>query len=198
MKSLRSLLSGLAACSLCGAGAGRTVTLSGVKYEDAADVRGSQAAAQRRGHALQGRVQGLHGGPVPAPGRRPRPRKCWRMPGAKRMSVTMLRDIDASRARQAVHRAAWRTTWTSAAFSKLIPGADAHEPDLQRPQEAQCRRHLHDRLGARHRHRGHGASGVPQGEPFKEPEFFNALLRIWLGPSPADWKLKDSLLGKPA
>jgi hypothetical protein len=40
--------------------------------------------------------------------------------------------------------------------------------------------------------------GVPQGEPFKEPEFFNALLRIWLGPVPADWKLKDNLLGKPA
>jgi hypothetical protein len=40
--------------------------------------------------------------------------------------------------------------------------------------------------------------GVPQGEPFKEPEFFNALLRIWLGPSPADWKLKDALLGRPA
>ena len=38
--------------------------------------------------------------------------------------------------------------------------------------------------------------GVQQGEPFKEPEFFNALLRIWLGPNPADWKLKDALLGK--
>ena len=38
--------------------------------------------------------------------------------------------------------------------------------------------------------------GVPQGEPFKEPEFFNALLGIWLGSQPADWKLKDALLGK--
>lgn len=33
-------------------------------------------------------------------------------------------------------------------------------------------------------------------EPFKEPEFFNALLRGWLGPKPADWQLKDALLGK--
>jgi hypothetical protein len=39
--------------------------------------------------------------------------------------------------------------------------------------------------------------GKQEGEPFKEPEFYNALLRIWLGPSPADWKLKDALLGKP-
>ncbi|MGH8857241.1 MAG: chalcone isomerase family protein, partial [Polaromonas sp.] len=37
-----------------------------------------------------------------------------------------------------------------------------------------------------------------QGEAFKEPEFFNALMRIWLGPQPADWKLKDVLLGKAA
>ena len=40
--------------------------------------------------------------------------------------------------------------------------------------------------------------GKPQGEPFKEPEFFNALLGIWLGNAPADWKLKDALLGKTA
>jgi len=24
------------------------------------------------------------------------------------------------------------------------------------------------------------------------------MLRIWLGPNPADWKLKDALLGRPA
>ena len=38
--------------------------------------------------------------------------------------------------------------------------------------------------------------GKPQGESFKEQEFFNALMRIWLGPNPAEWKLKESLLGK--
>ncbi|MEZ5706278.1 MAG: chalcone isomerase family protein, partial [Burkholderiaceae bacterium] len=38
--------------------------------------------------------------------------------------------------------------------------------------------------------------GIAEKEPFKEPAFFNALMRIWLGPSPADWKLKDALLGK--
>jgi hypothetical protein len=38
--------------------------------------------------------------------------------------------------------------------------------------------------------------GVPQGDPIKEQAFFNALARIWLGPNPADWKLKDALLGR--
>ena len=37
--------------------------------------------------------------------------------------------------------------------------------------------------------------GMVQGEPFKEPEFFNALMSVWLGTSPADDKLKEALLG---
>lgn len=37
---------------------------------------------------------------------------------------------------------------------------------------------------------------VPVGEPFPEPEFYSALLRIWLGSDPADWQLKDALLGQ--
>jgi hypothetical protein len=41
-------------------------------------------------------------------------------------------------------------------------------------------------------------NGKVQAEPIKEPEFFNALLRIWLGPSPADAALKDALLGQAA
>jgi hypothetical protein len=40
--------------------------------------------------------------------------------------------------------------------------------------------------------------GVPVGDPFPEPEFYGALLRIWLGADPADWQLKDALLGQTA
>jgi hypothetical protein len=39
------------------------------------------------------------------------------------------------------------------------------------------------------------AKGKVQGEPFKEPEFFKAMMSIWLGPVPADHTLKDALLG---
>jgi len=37
--------------------------------------------------------------------------------------------------------------------------------------------------------------GEPQGEPFESREFFDAFINIWLGKSPADWQLKDALLG---
>ncbi|HJV68941.1 chalcone isomerase family protein [Ideonella sp.] len=39
-------------------------------------------------------------------------------------------------------------------------------------------------------------NGKPESEPIKEPEFYTALMSIWLGPSPADSQLKDALLGK--
>jgi Chalcone isomerase-like len=38
--------------------------------------------------------------------------------------------------------------------------------------------------------------GKPAGELIKEPEFYNSLLRIWLGEKPADDALKAALLGE--
>jgi Chalcone isomerase-like len=39
-------------------------------------------------------------------------------------------------------------------------------------------------------------NGKPEGQPIKEPEFYSALMRIWLGKAPADAQLKEALLGK--
>jgi hypothetical protein len=39
-------------------------------------------------------------------------------------------------------------------------------------------------------------NGEAMGKPIAEPEFFNAMLRIWLGPKPADDTLKAQLLGQ--
>ena len=41
-------------------------------------------------------------------------------------------------------------------------------------------------------------NGKAAADPIKEPEFFNALMKIWLGKSPADAQLKEALLGKSA
>jgi hypothetical protein len=38
-------------------------------------------------------------------------------------------------------------------------------------------------------------NGKQIGETIKEPEFYRSLLLIWLGKDPADWKLKDAMLG---
>ena len=39
------------------------------------------------------------------------------------------------------------------------------------------------------------AKGKVQGEPFKEPEFYRAIMSIWFGNVPADHALKDAMLG---
>lgn len=36
----------------------------------------------------------------------------------------------------------------------------------------------------------------PQGAPVGDAEFFGMVLKIWVGPVPADFKLKDALLGQ--
>jgi len=118
------------------------------------------------------------------------------MPGPKRMSITMLRDIDSGELGKLFSRG-MEDNMEKAAFSKLVPG-------VLRMSEIFSQ---HRKLNAGDSFQvdwlpGTGmvitVKGVPQGEPFKEPEFFHALLRIWLGQSPADYKLKDALLGKAA
>ncbi|WP_440108470.1 chalcone isomerase family protein [Acidovorax sp. BL-A-41-H1] len=116
--------------------------------------------------------------------------------GPKRLSITMLREIDSTELGKLFSRG-MEDNMDRAAFSKLIPGV------LRMSQIFSD----HKKLAAGDQFMidwvpGTGTiitvKGKPQGEPFKEPEFFNALLGIWLGNAPADWKLKDAMLGKPA
>ena len=116
-------------------------------------------------------------------------------PGPKRIAITMLRDIDANELGKLFTKGVEENSPRSEMVN-LIPGL------LRMGQMFADQKQLRtgdtftiDWLP------GTGTlitvRGVPQPEPVKEPAFYNALLRIWLGPSPADWKLKDALLGKP-
>jgi hypothetical protein len=113
--------------------------------------------------------------------------------GPKRITLTMLRDIDSAEFGKLFSRG-MEDNMERAAFSKLIPGVlrmsqiFADYKKLNKGDNVQI-----DWVP------GTGTvltiRGKVEGEPFKEPEFFNALMRIWLGPKPADWQLKDALLG---
>lgn len=114
--------------------------------------------------------------------------------GPKRITITMLRDIDAAELGKLFSRG-MEDNMDRTAFSRLIPGV------LRMSQ-----------IFATHKKLNKGDTftvdwvpgtgsvltvrGQIEGEPFKEPAFFDALLRIWLGPKPADWQLKEALLGK--
>lgn len=178
---------------LCGSAALAETTVSGVKYEDAAELRGSKLLLNGAGTRYRGPFRVYTAG-LYVPRKGGTPEEVMAMPGAKRISITMLREIDAAELGKLFTRSV-EDNMEKSAFSKMIPG-------LMRMSQIFTD---HKKLVAGDNFTiewipGTGTiisvKGQPQGEPFKEPEFFNGLLRIWLGPNPADWKLKDALLGK--
>jgi hypothetical protein len=115
-------------------------------------------------------------------------------PGPKRMTITMLRDIDSTELGKLFSRG-MEDNMERTAFSRLIPGVLRMSQIFSNHKKLMAgETFLIDWIP------GTGTlitvKGKVEGEPFKEPEFYDALMRIWLGPKPADFLLKDALLGK--
>lgn len=113
-------------------------------------------------------------------------------PGPKRMSITMLREIDAAELGKLFSRG-MEDNMDRAAFAQLIPGIMRMSQIFSEHKKLQSGDNFTMDWVP-----GQGllisVKGKPQGAPFKEPEFFAALMGIWLGRSPADWMLKNALL----
>lgn len=168
--------------------------VAGVRYAPTAQLAG--ATLQLNGAGLRSRFMvkvytaGLYLG-----GKAATPQAVFDMAGPKRLHVVMQREIDANELGRLFTRG-MQDNAPKDGFSKFIPGT------LQLAELFAARK----RLLARDQFfidfvPGVGTSvvvnGQPQGEPIREPEFFNALMRIWLGDKPADASLKDALLGRP-
>lgn len=169
------------------------VVVSGVSYDSVADLRGSRIQLNGAGIRYRGPFKVYTAG-LYLPRKASTMQEALGAAGAKRIAITMLRDIDAAELGRLFTRGV-EDNLDRTSFSPLIPG-------LLRMSQ----------LFSQHRKLAAGDTvtldwipgsgtvvsvrGVPQGEPFREPEFFGALLRIWLGSSPADWQLKERLLGR--
>lgn len=169
------------------------IDVAGVKLDEAIDVRGNKlqlnGAGVRYKAVFKVYTAGLYLGKKAGT-----TEEVLAAAGAKRITITMLRDIDANELGKLFTRGVEDNSPKSE-MSQLIPGllrmsGIFSEQKQLRPGE----NFTVDWVP------GTGTiisvKGVAQGEPIKEQAFFNALARIWLGPSPADWKLKDALLGK--
>lgn len=191
MNDLKKLLSVI--LLLGSFGTAMAVELAGVKVEETMSLKGNplilNGAGIRYKAIFKVYVASLYLGKKAST-----PEEVLAQPGAKHMSVTMLRNIDANELGKLFSRG-MEDNMPRAEFAKVIPSV------LRMSQMFSDYKNLKtgdnftiDWLP------GVGTiisiKGKPYGEPFKEPEFFNALLRIWLGPNPPDWKLKDALLGK--
>ncbi|MFN3569807.1 MAG: chalcone isomerase family protein [Polaromonas sp.] len=195
MKIIKQCTLALLAGLLAVGAAAATVEVGGVKLEDSTDVRGNKLVLNGAGIRYKAVFKvysaGLYLGKKAST-----PEEVLAAPGAKRLSITMLREIDSNELGKLFTRGV-QDNAPKTEMSKLVPGLIKMGQifsDQKRLMTGDV--FMIDWIP------GTGTvitvKGVPQGEPFKEPEFFNALMRIWLGPQPADWKLKDALLGKAA
>jgi hypothetical protein len=192
MKTIRVVMLG-AALSLLGALAvAQPVELSGVKFDNPIDVRGTKLELNGAGVRYKVVVK-VYAAGLYLTKKASTLEEVLAAPGPKRMAITVLRDVDSAELGKLFTRGVEDNTPRSE-MSKLVPGLirmgqifSDHKKLL--PGE----NFLIEWVP------GTGTVITIKGkaqEPFKEPEFFGALMRIWLGPNPGDWKLKDALLGK--
>lgn len=192
MKLIKPLLAALLASLIAFNTLAETQEINGVKVEDSASVAGTALALNGAGTRYKAifkvYVAALYLGKKAST-----PDEVVGQAGPKRLSVTMVRDIDAAELGKLLTRGI-EDNMGKAAMSKLVTGL-VRMGQIFSDQKKMVAgdNFLIDWVP------GKGTvitvKGVVQGEPFKEPEFFTALMSIWLGPAPADHKLKESLLG---
>jgi hypothetical protein len=193
MVFIKQCAAGLAALVLSVGVLAAPVEVGGIKIEDVQDVQGSKLPLNGAGVRFKAifkvYVGGLYVGKKVAT-----PEEFFAATGPKRYAMTLLREAESNDLGKSFTKG-FEDNSPKAEMSKLIPGL------IKMGQIFSDQKKLApgdvitiDWIP------GTGTiisvKGKPQGEPFKEPEFYAALMRIWLGPNPADFKLKDALLGK--
>jgi Chalcone isomerase-like len=169
------------------------VEVAGVKFDNNVELKGSKLQLNGAGIRTKA-IFKVYAAGLYLQNKATTPELVLAMQGPKSMRVTMLRDIDAQELGNLLVRGVENNT-TRDEFFKFAVG-------FQRMSDiflAQKKLKAGDSFSMDYVP-GVGTSvvvkGVQQGEPFKEPEFFSALMKIWLGNKPADSTLKEALLGK--
>jgi Chalcone isomerase-like len=122
------------------------------------------------------------------------PEKVLEMAGPKRLQIQMLREIDGNTLGKLFTRG-MEDNSTRAEFAKAIPGTLRLSEMFVAKKKLVAGENFTVEWVP-----GVGTNilvnGQQQGEPIKEPEFFQSMMKIWLGNKPADDLLKAALLGK--
>jgi hypothetical protein len=171
----------------------QAVEVAGVKYEPTAQV--ANARLQLNGAGVRYKlVIKVYTAGLYLQNKAATPEAVLAAPGPKRLTITMLRDIDGNELGKLFTRG-MQDNATREEFAKSIPGT------IKMGEIFATRRKLNaGEWFAVDYVPGTGTiisvNGKPAAEPIREPEFFAALMHIWLGKNPADSQLKDALLGK--
>jgi Chalcone isomerase-like len=170
----------------------QAIEVSGVQYAETLDVGGEKL--QLNGVGIRYKAifkvytMGLY-----TQKKTSTPEELWAMPGNKRFTLTMLREIDAAELGRLFTRGIEDNNTRADTVRSLGDisrmGLLFGEHKTLKPGEV-LEVNLIKGVGLQI-----SIKGKPVGEPFKDPAFFKLMLNIWLGKNPADWKLKDALLG---
>ena len=195
MTILKRWALGVCAFILAGSAWSQAVTVADVKYEPTQTLGDSTVQLNGAGVRYKA-VFKVYTAGLYLEKKASTPQEVASQRGPKRLSITMLREIDSTELGKLFSRG-MVDNMDRAAFSRIVPGVLRMSQIFSDHKKLQAGdQFMIDWIP------GTGTvitvKGKVQGEPFKEPEFFNALLGIWLGNLPADFKLKDALLGKPA
>jgi hypothetical protein len=191
MQFMKLLLAGVAALSLSAAAMANPLELAGVKVEDSAMVGGTKL--QLNGAGIRVKFFKIYVGQLYTTKHVSNLEELVAAPGPKRLQMTFLREIDAASFGKLLTRGV-EDNVPKTQMSKLVPG-------LMRMSEifSVNKAYMPGDVITMDWIPGTGmvivGKGKQQGEPFKEVEFFNAMMAIWFGPAPGDWKLKDAMLG---
>ena len=170
-----------------------SVDVSGVRYAPTVSVAGStlqlNGAGARYKFVVRVYTAGLYLSAKAAT-----PEAVFAAPGPKRVHVVMQRDIDGNELGKLFTRG-MQDNAPRETFSKSIPGtlrmADIFSARKKLLSGESFSVDFVPGVGTTVL-----VNGKPEGELVREPEFFTAMLSIWLGPKPADESLKAALLGQ--
>lgn len=192
MHLLKQLLTTSLALVISASAWASTIDIAGVKVEDSVTVAGTKLQLNGAGIRYKGPFK-VYVASLYTTKKVNNWDELVAAPGPKRMILVMTRDIEAGPFGKLLTRG-MEDNNPKAEVSRLVPGLmkmselfTAHKGFV--PGETIVMDWVP----------GTGlviaVKGKVTTEPFKEPEFFKALMGIWLGPQPAYWKLKDNLLG---
>jgi hypothetical protein len=189
----RAALTTLLALALPFSAAAQTVDAGGAKFETSADVGGQKLVLNGVGVRYRA-VFKVYGAGIYLKAKADTPEAVLKMDGPKRVMLKLLRDVDAKDLGKAFTDGMEKNL-VAEERARTINGIFKFGQIFQDVKKAGTGTAIHvdwvPNTGAMVYF-----DGKQVGETIKEVEFYNALLRIWLGEKPADSKLKDQLLGK--
>jgi hypothetical protein len=168
--------------------------LEGVRLDERVRVDGQEVqlngmAVRTRYHFVKVYVAGLY-----LPQKATTPQAAIEARGAKRISLTMVRDANADQFVESIDHAL-RANNSEAQLAEVKPQVDALFAKIRARKDAQKGTRIFLDYSPSSSSTTLFVDGAAQGEPMRGEAFYRALLRIWLGERPVQEDLKKALLG---